>query len=316
MQIFASLLQSITLFVLLMIPGFILGKKGRITDAGSNTLTNLLTDIAMPLLVFNKLLRFDFETIRLSYVVWCLLLPLVSIVVVLCIAIAVFPKTGDRRRFPAERFCSMMPNCGFMGIPLAAAVFPHTPEVVLYVSVVNILCTYILLSLGTYVMSGDKGEIKPKKLLLHPVLFAVILGFVCTRLPASALDFVEDYSTHLANLATPVSMLVLGYRLSKLKVGDALRAVSFYQVLGMKLVVMPLVTIALLFFLRMAAGPMDHSFMMAMLLATGVSTAGSAPALAQRYGLDAEHTAALTIGTTVISVLTVPVMSLILESIL
>jgi predicted permease len=76
------------------------------------------------------------------------------------------------------------------------------------------------------------------------------------------------------------------------------------------------VTIALLFFLRMAAGPMDHSFMMAMLLATGVSTAGSAPALAQRYGLDAEHTAALTIGTTVISVLTVPVMSLLLESIL
>ena len=315
MQIFASLLQYITLFVLLMIPGFMMGRKGRITDGGSNTLTNLLTDIAMPLLVFNKLLRFDFNSLRLSSVVCCLLLPLVSILAVLCISLEVFPKTGDKKRFPAERFCSMMPNCGFMGIPLAAAVFPHAPEVVLYVSVVNILCTYTLLTLGTYVMSGDKGEIKLKKLLLHPVLFAVVLGFLCTRLPAPALDFVENYSTQLANLATPVSMLVLGFRLSKLKVAEALGAVSFYKVLGMKLIVMPLVTIAVLFLIRVAFGPMDQSLMMAMLLATGVSTAGSAPALAQRYGLDAEHTAALTIGTTVVSVLTVPVMSLLLEAI-
>ncbi len=316
MQLFTSLLQYITLFVLLMVPGFILGKRGRITDSGSNTLTNLLTDIAMPLLVFVKLLRFDVSSLRLTDILCCFLLPSVVIVAVLLLSLVVFPKSGDKKRYPAERFCSMMANCGFMGIPLAAAVFPNNPEVVLYVSIVNILCTYVLLTLGTYVMSGDKGEINPKKLLLHPVLFAVILGIAASELPAPALDFVEDYSLHLAGLATPLSMLVLGYRLSKLKVGAALRTFSLYKVLFMKLIVMPIITIALLFLLNLVNFPMDHSLMIAMLLSTGVSTAGSSPALAQRYGLDAEYAAALTIATTVVSIVTVPVMSLLLDAIL
>ena len=314
MQIFFSLLQTIFLFVLLMIPGYILGRRGRIDDNGSNTLTNLLTDIAMPFLVFSKLLQIDLSSLRLSAILCCLLLPMAAIAAVLLLSVLVFPKQEDRSRYPVNRFCSMMPNCGFIGIPLAAAIFPDRPEVTLYVSVVNVLSTYVLLTLGTYVLSENKGDIQPKKLLFHPVLAAIVLGLIGSLLPDAVAGFAENYAVLLAQLATPLSMLVLGYRLSGLPLGNLLRNREMYMVIVMKLVVMPLISIGLLFILKIVRFPLDDSLIMAMLIATAVSTAGSAPALAQRFHLDAEHGAALTIGTSVFSVATIPLLYLLVNA--
>ena len=263
MQIFFSLLQTIFLFVLLMIPGYILGRRGRIDDNGSNTLTNLLTDIAMPFLVFSKLLQIDLSSLRLSAILCCLLLPMAAIAAVLLLSVLVFPKKEDRSRYPVNRFCSMMPNCGFIGIPLAAAIFPDRPEVTLYVSVVNVLSTYVLLTLGTYVLSENKGDIQPKKLLFHPVLAAIVLGLIGSLLPDAVAGFAENYAVLLAQLATPLSMLVLGYRLSRLSIGNLLRNREMYMVIAMKLVVMPLISIGLLLILKLVRFPLDDSLIMA-----------------------------------------------------
>ena len=43
-----------------------------------------------------------------------------------------------------------------------------------------------------------------------------------------------------------------------------------------------------------------------MLVATAVSTATSAPAMAKKYGADSEHAACLTLGNTLLCVLTLP----------
>lgn len=314
MQIFYSLLQYIFLFVLLMVPGFVMGRRGRIDTQGSNTLTNMLTDIAMPFLVFSKLLQLDLSTLRISAVLCCLILPLLAIVLIWLLSIPVFPTTENRSRYPVNRFCSMMPNCGFIGIPLAAVIFPDKPEVTLYVSVVNVLSTYTLLTLGTYVLSEDRSEIQPKKLLCHPILVSIVLGLLCSLLPDGIVGFVENYAVLLAQLATPVSMLVLGYRLSRLPFGDLVKNRGMYLTVFMKLIAMPLVSILMLFVLKLFGFPLDDSLIMAMLIATSVSTAGSAPALAQRYALDAEHAAACTIGTTICSVATIPAMYLLVHA--
>ena len=48
--------------------------------------------------------------------------------------------------------------------------------------------------------------------------------------------------------------------------------------------------------------------MQAMFLSTAVSAASSSPAMASKYGLDAGHAAILTIGTTFLCVITMPVL--------
>ena len=108
MQIFYSLLQYISLFVLLMIPGYIMGRGKRINDSGSDILTNILTDIAMPFLVFSKLLNMDLSVLDIPSVICCFLFPIVSIVGIFLLSVIVFPKIEDGSRYPVNRFCSMM----------------------------------------------------------------------------------------------------------------------------------------------------------------------------------------------------------------
>lgn len=310
MQIFYSLLQYIFLFVLLMLPGYIMGRRGRINDSGSHVLTNILTDIAMPFLVFSKLLNMDLAMLDIPSMVCCFLFPVVSIVGIYLLSIPVFPKTGDSSRYPVNRFSSMMPNCGFIGIPLAAAVFPHNPEVVLYVSIFNLLSTYLLLSLGTYVLSEDKHEIKPRRLLFHPILFSIVLGLLCSLLPDKIVDFIENYAVMPAQLCTPVSMLVLGYRLSMLPLSGFFKHADLGMTICMKLIGMPVLTMGLLYILKCCGLQLDNNLIMAILIATAVPVAGSAPALAQRYSRDAEHAAACTIGSAICSILTIPIIYL------
>jgi len=239
MHIFYSLLQYIFLFVLLMVPGYLMGRKGTIHDSGVHVLTNILTDIAMPFLVFSKLLKMDLDILEIPSVICCFLFPILSIVGTYLISLLVFPKTGQKDRYTVNRFCSIMPNCGFIGLPLAAAVFPDNPEVVLYISIFNLLSTYLLLSLGTYVLSEDRGEIKLQRLLCHPILFSIVLGLICSRLPDDIVDFIEDYAVMPAQLCTPVSMLILGYRLSKMSVRGVIGRADLAMSIGMKLIVMP-----------------------------------------------------------------------------
>lgn len=310
MHIFYSLLQYIFLFVLLMVPGYLMGRKGTIHDSGVHVLTNILTDIAMLFLVFSKLLKMDLDILEIPSVICCFLFPILSIVGTYLISLLVFPKTGKKDRYTVNRFCSIMPNCGFIGLPLAAAVFPDNPEVVLYISIFNLLSTYLLLSLGTYVLSEDRGEIKLQRLLCHPILFSIVLGLICSRLPDGIVEFIEDYAVMPAQLCTPVSMLILGYRLSKLSVRGVIGRADLAMSIGMKLIVMPFLTIAVMYVLKLCGVPLDHGLVMAMLIATAVPVAGSAPALAQRYARDAEHSAACTIGSALCSIITIPVIYL------
>lgn len=315
MPAFGALLKYIILFTLLMIPGYIMGRRKRLMDESMTSLANILTDIAMPFLVFSKLLTIDVKTLKISYVLCCILIPVVIELSMLGIACLVFRKKGDRSRYPVDRFCTFLPNVGFIGIPLACSIFPDVPEIALYISLANIISTYMLLTMGIFTLTEDKADISVKKILTSPVLFAIILGLAGSMLPENPVTvFASDYSVYLANLATPLSMLVLGYNLAKLSFIKLLKDAGVYLVSLLRLIVSPLLTICVLVIVqKVICVPVSYELVMAMFIAMGVSNAGTAPALAKRYGLDGEHAAAVTIGATILSVATIPAVYLLAE---
>ncbi|MBQ7920980.1 MAG: AEC family transporter [Clostridia bacterium] len=317
MPAFGALLKYIFLFTVLMIPGYIMGRRKRLMDEAMTSLANILTDIAMPFLVFSKLLAIDVKSLRISYILCCILLPIVIELSMLGIACLVFRKKEDRSRYPIDRFCTFLPNVGFIGIPLACSIFPDVPEIALYVSLANIVSTYILLTMGIFTLTEDKRDISVKKMFTSPVLFAIILGFLGSMLPENPVTaFAADYSVYLANLATPLSMLVLGYNLAKLSVMKLLKDTGVYMVSLLRLIISPILTIFVLVITqKVLRVPVDYELVMAMFIAMGVSNAGTAPAMAKRYGLNGEHAAAVTIGTTILSVATIPVVYLLAECI-
>ena len=74
-----------------------------------------------------------------------------------------------------------------------------------------------------------------------------------------------------------------------------------------KLVVSPIITLCILLVVR-SVGIMNISehLAMALMLASGVSTAASAPAMASKYECNASESAIFTLGTTLLEILILP----------
>ena len=150
---FLSMLGTAFLFAALTVPGFILGRFFE-KESGGASVGLILQYAAMPALVFFSLC----DPVPASFGVLPLAasaaIPAVLAVLLFFVTGFVFPNGGPEKKRRVLRVCSVFPNCGFFGIPLAAAVFPDQPEVKLCVAVFNVVSTVIYLTLGTFMMSG------------------------------------------------------------------------------------------------------------------------------------------------------------------
>lgn len=313
MDTFVAMFSIVLLFAALLIPGYLLGKVKGITDVSALSFSNILMYVAMPFLVFSKLLEIDLSKIGITEIIIAALTPIVLEFFLFIICKLIFKGNESRKR--AEIFCSIFPNCGFLGIPLAAAIWPSRPEIVLYISIFNVVSTFLLLTLGVYILSGDKKEISLKKTLISPIFFAIVLGVAASLLNVSYYcKSVHTYAVTLAQLTTPLAMISLGYELSKLNLLKMWASVGAYIASFIKLILSPLIMVGALVLIKCVIKvDTDYSIVLAMLVATSVSTAASAPSMAKKYDSDAEYTATLTLTNTLLCIVTLPLMYMLLE---
>jgi len=240
------LTETIVMFLMLMLPGILLEKAKLLPDPALSGLTNVVMYTAMPALVFVKLLQTDFAVLSVAGILCCALLPFIVGSVLLLITWELF-RCGLLEEFPVSGVCSAFPNCGFWSIPLAGALFPDRPEVAVYVSIFNVFNTYLLLTAGGNVLSGEKKRIQIWKLLGNPVAAAILLGVLLSSLRISV-PVLEKCSVQLSRLATPLSMLVLGAEAAKLKLGEIFCNARLYLVCLIKLIISPIVAMSILDF--------------------------------------------------------------------
>jgi len=306
-------MRKVMLFFALAIPGLLFGKFNKINDDAIDSVTNVLVYIAMPFLVLSKLCEIEPAMLHLKNLLFCLGLPFGLTFIVWLITRAFFPENANNNKFMSSRFCSIFSNCGFLGIPLAIAVFPDEPIISVYISLFNVSSTICMLTFGVSIFKKDK-KTGFKEIIFKPVVIAAALGlFVVFFKLNSKVAVVHEYSQYLASLTTPLSMMVLGYEMSKMKFKDLLLNKTVYLVSFIKLVISPILAVIIVMLFGFLP---DEKIVIAMFLASAVSTAASAPSHAQNYGADAEFTALLTIGTTVLSIITLPLLSALLEVIL
>ena len=299
------LLETIVLFLLLMIPGYLLGKTKLLPDETLPGIGNIIMYVAMPALVFLKLLQTDLMVLSATALVCSILLP-IGLGLMLIFLSGFFFKGCDDARMRASRFCCAFPNCGFWSIPLACTLFPDKPEVAVYVSIFNVFSSFMLLTVGITVLSGDKRHISFRRVLTNPILPAILVGAALSHWNLVPKQ-VDGFATQLSQLATPLSMLVLGAEASKLKPKTLFANRYMYAACFVKLVLSPLVAMGVMLLLKTFL-PVTDTLTDAMFLATAVSTALSAPTMAAKCGGDAEYAAVLTIGTTLLCAISMPLM--------
>ena len=288
--------QVLVLFILISV-GFACGKLGVITEHASKKMTDLVLYIVTPCVMVNAFQR-DFSVELLGKVFLAAGIASAILTATVLLARAVF-RGGDEARRKVLQFALIFSNCGFMSLPLQKALLGEDGQFFgsIFVAVFNLFCwTY-----GLADMSGDIKQLSAKKLALNPGILGVtaaIILFVCqVRLPV----FLSEPVRHLANLNTPLPMLIIGFYLSRAKLKRAFTDAGAYIMMALRLAVVP---IAALF--AMAPFGLDRNMVIAFVIACSAPTAASTTMFAAKFDRDVELSVSVVAATTVLSIVTMP----------
>ena len=304
--------RNVLVFVALAVPGFILIKTKILKVEQSVALSKLLMYVGMPFLVITSTI--DKITFNKDLIVLILVAILLAIVIMMGAFFVSKPaskvETTEKTR-GMMRFCSIFSNNGFLGIPLAMAVLTGNPNAIMVLIVMNIVTNVLMYTVGIYLISGDKKAISVKKAFLNPVLIAFLIGIILNLVNIKKyIPEVATFSTHFSNIVTPISMTILGMKMGGVKMLSLFKSWKTYYVSALKLIILPTVAIGLLFALRAIfdGRVVDSAIILGAFIALATPTAGLASTFSDTHNGDTEGAVAYTLGSTLLSVITIPVL--------
>jgi len=300
---FIIMLRNVLIFVALAIPGYLLVKFGMLKQEQSGVLSKILMFLALPFLIFSGTvnnLSFNKKTLLMIGIVLG-----IGIIYTLIMFFISKPLTGMEKSEKTKgmmRFCSVFSNNGFLGIPLAVAVFGRDSLVFTVLILLNIISNVLMYTLGAYLVSGDKQSINVKKVVLNPVLIAFVLGLIFNLLNISKyVPEVITFSEHFSSLVTPISMTVLGMKLSTICFSKMFNTAKLYYVSFLKLILFPIVIIMiLLMFKNFLLNIEFENLVLGVFFAFAMPTAGLATTFADEFNGDTENAVIYTLGTTIL----------------
>lgn len=304
------MLKNVIIFVLLAVPGYLLVKGKILESKGSAPMSGLLTYVGMPFLILSSTLKLEFSGEFTRALLFAGGMGIVFTVLMFFAAAFLTRRETEEKRRAMMRFCMVFANNGFIGIPLARAVFGEGSPVMAYLIVLNIITNVLMFTLGVYLISGDKRIVNMKKAVLNPVLIAFLVGIALNLAKVTEiLPEVQTYATHFSNIVTPLSMVILGMKLAQLPFGRLFGQWRMYYVSAVRLVIFPVLGAAAMLLMRKIPGlPIGKEMVIAFFIALSVPTAGLASVFSDQYHGDTENAVTFTLGTTILSVATIPVL--------
>lgn len=310
---------TVTLLILMGV-GYGLTWKGWIDDSVANFLSKLVLWIGVPASTFDNMLKF-FSAQDLAEAGIALLVPLVS--VLLCFLIAMvfarmFKVDENRRGIFYNMFA--LSNTIFIGLPVSTALFGDavTPYALFY----YMGNTTVTWTLGINVMQRDglKRPGNPLKVkffsmanlrkILSPGLISFALALICVLLNVKLPMFATKTFSYLGGICTPLALIFIGHVIYNIGLKNLRVEKDTWGVLLGRIIISPLVVYGLTL---LVGAPIDMSKVFIVQAAMPVMS--NAPILAKAYGSDSDFASKTMALTTLLSLVTMPLMMLLFEAI-
>lgn len=211
---------------------------------------------------------------------------------------------GNTRR--TLRLAAVFSNAGFMGLPLEQAVLG--PRGVFFGAVYVVVFNLFIWSWGVMAMKGGEkaeraGESDGWKMVLNPGTAGIAVGLPLFLLSARLPPVLAEPVRHLANLNTPLAMLAIGYSLAGARLGAVAKIGGAYVAAALRLVASPLLLVAAMLPFRRH---LDADMMLAIVIAASAPVAAMVSIFAAKFRRDVDVGVAVVSGTTLLSILTMP----------
>ncbi len=308
---FGSFLSVIlTLFVLIVV-GFFCRKSGIIDGGTSKGFSKLILNVCQPMLIIGSLnnATYSMENLTIAWQV-----TLIGLGVHLLLSLLAFFGCRLMKKEPDQikifEYTLVFSNCAFIGFPVLESLFEGTPYDGPFMGSFFVIGFHLFLwTWGILILGRGRDDIKltPKKALLNFGTVPVLLGLAVYLLkPVFTLpDFLSKSMGYLANLCTPVSVLLTGALIATASLPKILKTPRLYLHSLIKLLVLPI-------FFCVLAKLVGFSDIYVLLITAmvGVPSAASVTMFAELYDIEPSY-ASSTVGmTSVLSTASLPLVML------
>lgn len=286
---------------LIMVVGYIMNKAGIIDRESNVRYTRLVIHISLPsqilsAFISNQGIVSNWEVLQVfGIVVLCY-----AVTGVLALLFVWLFRVPKEKRGP-YLFMILFGNVGFMGFPVITTILGE--EAMIYAVIYNVVFNIFVYSVGiTMIAKSENGvTYELRRLINMPFMAAVVsivLYFIGVRLPAPVMTALD----YMGNVTTPVAMLILGSTIANMPLGELFDEWRIYLFTAVKLLLAPMVVLALLKFLPIQSELLKGS----LVILAAMPVATNTTMLAIEYEGDEKLASKGIFFTTILSILTIP----------
>lgn len=290
---------------LILILGFCLGKWRLISTETNKEITNLLLTVFMPASLFVAFpSEYDQSTLGLFFA--GLVAGILIMLVLIILSKLIFNKWWFKGGLRYEsQFALIFNNATFLGYPIVVNTFGPS-GVVAYCGFI-IAFNVALFSYGIWLFEHKITPKLFKNIITNPNIIAVLLGMILFLANLHLPSFIIDAVGFVGNATTPLSIICIGFMLSRADFKVIFKKWRLVATAIIQLILGPVVTYFLLTWLRF-----PNEVIQVCTLIQALPTATSLGLFATKYGGNNIEASELVTISTIFSVVTMPIMVLIL----
>ena len=309
MATFNVTFSNVLLTLLYLFPGFLLCKCRKVRVDHLSSISVILLYVCGPGMFLNALTALDYSPELTARMGLFLVFSLIGETALMLLILLLLGKKKKEFGYRMLSIASVMGNVGFFGMPVVRAVFPDAPEAAVYSCVFIVSLNILAWTVGVYTLTDDKRYISLKAAFLNPSVLAVAAGVILylfkakNWLPALLLDGFRTISA----MSTPLCMIILGARLATMDFRKLFTMPLVWLISAGKLLIFPLFCYALTL-----PFPLDPVFRGSILILSAAPCASIILNLAEIHHNGQELAANCALLTTLLSIVTIPLLSLLL----
>lgn len=305
---FGILFSNVAMMLFYMLIGYILCLSKKALVAHAKSMAALLLYVLNPAMLINSFMQLQYSYDGTVKIVKYFFVSLVIQVLMFGILYLVLHKKYADAKYRILTAGSVLGNVGYMGMSIVHSVFPEEPIVMVYSSINVMTMNLIVFTLGVFMITYDKKYVSVKSAILNPTTLAILaslpLYFFSIKFPEPIMNSLGL----LAKMVLPMCMIILGMRLSDANLKVIFTRGFAYITCFMKLVAFPVFAFLCVHWLPFV----DDVLKGAIIVLASVPSGAVIENLAELHECEQELAANVVLLTTILSVLTIPVMTTIL----
>jgi predicted permease len=316
MQTQVIITQIIILAVVVLI-GAIAAKFRVLTIDSKDMLSKVIFNISLPLMLFTNFFRLE-ATPRL--IANSLIILAISGFVIFFLLLVGWITAKAFRLKGSEsavfKVHAMFGNTIFLGFPLITALYGV--EGLLYASMFQLVSTIIMWTIGVIILNQGNGTSWKKSLrkVLNPNTIATVTGLICFILSVRLPDILLKPMTELGSANTWLSMLYIGAMLVLSNVGGLLKKKNLYLVSFNRLILGPALLIVIFYLIGLTGLAPEKLVTSVIILEASMPCMVTVVIMAKEFGSDDRLATGNVFVSTILSILTLPLVVMVLEKLL